>query len=162
MHGRMARSQCIVHRQNRSLMVKHRQGDEEWLCLPGGGVEGREEPSAAAKRELKEECMVEGTIIRQMSFVSYAPDDQTHTFLVDIGEQEPTLGADPDVPMGREVLAEVKWLSLAEIPERDRAFLWAGGLLGIPEFFAEVEAWGPTISCPSQEEGIQHTNETAD
>ncbi len=147
----MARAQCIVHRGNRVLMVKHCQHGQEWWCLPGGAVESGENPSAAALRELHEECRVAGALVHQTSFVSYASDDQTYTFLVDIGDQEPNLGDDPEVPEGKEVLVDARWLSLAEIAERDRAFLWAAGLLGVPEFFVQVEAWGSAISWPSDE-----------
>ena len=132
-------------------MVKNRQAGQEWWCLPGGAVEPGEDPSAAALRELNEECRVEGTLLRQTSLLSYAPDDQTYTFLVDIGDQEPTLGDDPDVPEEHKVLVDVRCLSLSEIPERDRAFLWAAGLLGVHEFFVQVEAWGNAISYPSDE-----------
>jgi 8-oxo-dGTP diphosphatase len=54
--------------------------------------------------------------------------------------------------MGDQVLADVRWLSLDEISERDRAFLWAAGLLGVGEFFAQVETWGSEISLPGKEE----------
>jgi 8-oxo-dGTP diphosphatase len=148
----MPRAQCLVHRDNKVLMVKHHQGEQEWWCLPGGGVEPGEEPVAAALRELEEECCLVGKAVRQMSHVCYAPGDETYTFLVDVGEQEPVLGYDPDMPLGDQVLAEVRWLSLDEIPERDRAFLWAAGLLGVGEFFGQVEAWGNEISLPGKEE----------
>lgn len=148
----MSRAQCLVHRGDKVLMVKHRQGEQEWWCLPGGAVEPGEVPVIAALRELEEECCVVGKAVRQMSHLCYAPGDETYTFLVDVGEQEPALGYDPDVPEGSEVLADVRWLSLDEIPERDRAFLWAAGLLGVGEFFARVEAWGNEISVPGRKE----------
>jgi 8-oxo-dGTP diphosphatase len=144
----MPRAQCIVYREGRILMVQHHQGGDTWWCLPGGGVEEGESPAAAALRELAEECRVEGKVVRQLSHLTYAPDDETFTFLVDIGDQEPTLGHDPDVAPGAEVLAAVRWLALDEIPERDRAFLWAAGLLAIREVFEAVEGWGDAISYP--------------
>lgn len=42
----------------------------------------------------------------------------------------------------------MKWLRLAEIAERDRVFLWATGLLGVGDFFAEVKQWGAQYSYP--------------
>ena len=148
----MPRAQCLVHRNDKVLMVKHHQGEQEWWCLPGGAVEPGKEPVAAALRELEEECCLAGKAVRQTSHVCNAPGDETYTFLVDIGEQEPILGHDPDVPLGDQVLADVRWLSLDEISERDRAFLWAAGLLGVGEFFAQVETWGSEISLPGKEE----------
>ena len=145
------RAQCIVHRKNRLLMVRHRHHGEEWWCLPGGGIEQGETPAEAAIRELKEECCVDGTIVRETGIVVYSPDDRAHTFLVDIGNQKPTLGTDPDYPQNKQVLVDLKWLKLSQIPERDRAFLWAAGLLGVEEFLAEVFGWGDSTSYPQQE-----------
>jgi hypothetical protein len=39
---------------------------------------------------------------------------------------------------------------LAEIPGRDRAFLWASGLLDIKAFYDEVIGWGDRISYPKK------------
>ncbi len=145
------RAQCIVHRKNRLLMVKHRLDGKEWWCLPGGGMEEGETPAEATIRELKEECCVNGTIVRETGIVVYSPDDRAHTFLVNIGNQKPALGTDPDYPQNKQVLVDLKWLALSEIPERDRAFLWAAGLLGVGEFLAEVSSWGDKISYPDKE-----------
>ena len=148
----IARAQCIVHRKNKLLLVRHRQDNEEYWCLPGGAVEEDETPAEAAIRELKEECNVNGKIVRETGIVIYSPEDRAHTFEVDIGTQEPRIGTDPDYPQDKQILVEVKWLALSEIPERDRVFLWAAGLLGIEEFYNEVSGWGDKISYPKKEE----------
>ena len=142
----MARAQRIVHRGNRLLMVKHRMNDEEYWCLPGGGTIEEEKPAQAAIRELKEECCVEGSIIAEVSHTKYPPDSQSYTYLVDIGNQEPRLGVDPE--SGVPILVDIAWLSPKEISERDRAFLWFSGLLAIPEFYSEVEQWVDDRSHP--------------
>ena len=151
---KIERAQCIVPKGNKLLMVKlslQTDGHEFW-CLPGGHIEEGETPAEAAVRELKEECCVEGKIVREMSLVEYRSAesihhfDRIHSFLMDIGSQEPAIGIDP----GHEDdgILDVKWLTLAEIPERDRAYLWAAGLMDIREFFDEVFAWGDSISYP--------------
>lgn len=149
------RVQAIVVREGHVLMVKHRLHGVEWWCLPGGGLEPGETPEEGALRELQEECSVDGTVIRQTSLVCNAPDDVTYSFLVDIGDQEPSLGNDPDMPSGQQVLSDVQWLRLCQIPERDRAFLWAAGLLGTGTFYSEVEQWGDEISYPGMAEATK-------
>jgi len=145
----MTRAQCIVHRRNKLLMTRNRQDGEEWWCLPGGSVEEGETPAKAAIRELKEECCVDGTIIRETGFAALDSGDGAYSFLVDIGDQTPRLGADPEFSEVNQALVGIEWLALAEIPERDRAFLWSAGLLGIDEFLAEVTEWGDSISYPT-------------
>jgi RimJ/RimL family protein N-acetyltransferase/ADP-ribose pyrophosphatase YjhB (NUDIX family) len=156
----MPRVQAIVVRDDRILMVKHRQDGEEYWCLPGGALEAGESPEQGALRELREECQVDGEIVRQTAHVSYAPDDETYSFLVDIGDGNPSLGHDPEVDEGQQelLLVDVQWLRLSEIPERDRAFLWAAGLLGAADFLSEVEGWGNDTSYP----GTAHSRPAAD
>jgi hypothetical protein len=72
---------------------------------------------------------------------------------LEIGDQEPQLGIDPEFTGDAQILVDVRWLALSEIPERDRAFLWASGLLGLEDFLSEVESWGNEISYPKVGEG---------
>lgn len=142
------RAQCIVHRKGKILLVKHRRHGEEWWCLPGGAIEPGETPEQAAVRELQEECCVDGKIIRETGIAYYSAEDRAYTFEADIGSQEPRLGVDPEESSDNPVLVDVKWLSLGEVSEKDRAYLWTYGLLGIGDFRQEVSAWGDSISYP--------------
>ena len=145
------RAQCVVLRGDKLLMARHRQGGETWWCLPGGGIEPNENPEAAAIRELKEECGVHGRVLRKISYVVYSETNVSHTFLIDIGDQEPIKGTDPEFAQDKQILAEIRWMFLSEIPERDRAYLWAFGLLGVKALLAVVEGWGDALSYPGAE-----------
>ncbi len=146
----MARAQSIVHREGKLLMAQHQLDGRTWWALPGGSVEEGESPAEAALRELREECCVDGIIIRETSRWSHSGKGETQTFLIDIGDQIPSLGHDPEVAEGTQklVLIDIQWLHLSQIPERDRAFLWAAGLLGVDEFFPKVLKWGNALSYP--------------
>ena len=150
----VSRAQCIIHRGNKLLIVKlkHLEDGHEFWCMPGGRIEEGETPAEAAIRELKEECGVVGTVVRELGDIESVSEgyNRIYSFLTEIGTQEPVKGTDPDCEEER--LLDVGWLSLAEIPERDRAFLWAFGLLGIEEFRAEAERLGDSISYPNLKE----------
>jgi len=147
----MPRVQAIVVLRDRVLMVKHRHNGVEWWVLPGGAQEDDELPWQGALREFKEECNVDGVVVRPIAWASAVDGAQSYSFLVDIGDQNPSLGLDPEVAEGKQVpvLVDVQWLRLADIPERDRAFLWAAGLLSVDEFLLEVENWGDDPGYPS-------------
>jgi 8-oxo-dGTP pyrophosphatase MutT (NUDIX family) len=145
---RTIRAQCIVCRRNKLLMVKHCLDGQDWWCLPGGCVRPGESPAQAALRELSEECGVDGEIVRELGCIPDPPYSQACSFVVDIGQQSPRLGYDPEESPDSQSLVDVQWLSLRQIPERDRAFLWASGLLAIAQFRDEMEGWGDEISYP--------------
>lgn len=146
------RAQCIVVRDDKVLMVKHKHSETEWnYCIPGGGIEKDEKPEQAALRELQEECLVTGTIIKQTS-VYVDPYDNTNSFYtyhIDIGEQIPALGEDPEI-IDNPILVDVKWIKFNELSERDRAYLWSAGLICIEKFAGELESWNDDISYPNK------------
>jgi len=146
----MTRAQCIIHRGSQILMVKHHMNDDGWWCLPGGGVEPQETPAETVLRELEEECFVRGQIVKQTGLLTDGFGIETITYLVEIGSQEPHMGSDPEFTQDDQILADVRWLTLAEISERDRAYLWAAGLMSIPIFLDEVSCWGDELSYPIQ------------
>jgi ADP-ribose pyrophosphatase YjhB (NUDIX family) len=133
----MIRAQSIVHRGNKILMVKHRMEECEWWCLPGGGVELSQTPSEVL-RELQEECCVSGMLLRQTGHMIDGYSIELVTFLVDIDNQEPRIGVDPEFMSTDQILIDMRWLTLAEILERERAYLLAAGLMSIPVFLEEI------------------------
>lgn len=145
------RSQSMVIRGNRMLLVEHQLFGRDFFNLPGGGIEENETPEQAALRELEEECRVKGTLVRPLT-VEYKPDleSRVFTFLVEIPEDAVAkTGIDPELPADEQSIIGVKWMRLDEIAERDRAYLFGAGLMRVPYFHDEVLMWdGEDISYP--------------
>lgn len=145
------RSQSMVIRGNRILLVEHQLFGRDFFNLPGGGIEENETPEQAALRELEEECQVKGTLVRPLT-VEYKPDleSRVFTFLVEISEDAVAkTGIDPELPADEQSIIDVKWMRLDEIAERDRAYLFGAGLMRVPYFHDEVLMWdGEDISYP--------------
>lgn len=145
------RSQSMVIRGNRILLVEHQLFGRDFFNLPGGGIEENETPEQAAIRELEEECQVKGTLVRPLT-VEYKPDleSRVFTFLVEIPEDAVAkAGIDPELPANEQSIIGVKWMRLDEIAERDRAYLFGAGLMRVPYFHDEVLMWdGEDISYP--------------
>lgn len=135
---RRDRVQAMVVRNDKILLVKHRMRGREFFCLPGGGIEPGESCEEAALRELKEESLVDGTIVRKLS-IQFKPRNlgEVHTYLIEIADDAVAgSGVDPEFPPEKQTIIGVEWLSLEEIGEADKAYLWASGLNRI-DFFHE-------------------------
>ncbi len=137
------RSQAVVCRNGKLLLVEHKMKGRDFFNLPGGGIEENETPEEAALRELFEEAGVKGRILRPLT-IEYKPDRESRifTFLVGIPEDAvPEKGTDPELSEEEQTIIGVSWRSLKEIPERDRAYLFGAGLMRVPEFHDEVLKW---------------------
>ena len=138
------RAQCMVCRGDQILMIEHKMRGRDFFNLPGGGVEEGESPEEAALRELQEEALVEGKILRPLAR-EYKPDgvSRVFTFLVEIPEDAvPQTGVDPELGEDEQTIVGFAWKRLCEIPERDRAYLFGAGLMRVPIFHDEVLNWG--------------------
>ena len=146
------RSVVFVIRNKKILMEKLSYpslGDRVFYSIPGGGIEEGETPEQAAIRELKEECGLDGTIVRKLTEL-YNNNRTEHVFEVKVpDDREPITGYDPEEAENEDPpLKEVLWQALDEISEKDRAFLWSYGLIQIDGFYDEVISWGDKISYP--------------
>ena len=145
------RSIALVVRNDKILSVQTHRSGRYINELPGGGIESAETPEEAALRELKEECGLVGTINRQLNILHWKDGSTEYVYLVDVSsEQQEMIGSDPETPEGEEqAIKNVRWLSLDEFTERERAYLWSYGLLDVECFHDEVLLWGDEISYPS-------------
>ena len=146
-----SRSVAIVIRDGKILMERVFYFGREFFTVPGGGIEKGETPEEAAIRELKEECGLDGTIVKPLAVQYKDNRSAEYSFEVSISDdQEAITGYDPEETSDNPPLKEVLWMNLNEISEKDRAFLWSYGLMLVPGFFDEIKNWGDEISYPGQ------------
>lgn len=111
------RAQAIIIQDNKVLFGKglFENGEIRHFFI-GGGVEKDETPEETVMRELREEANVEGKILFEISNINM---ENHHTFFVDIGEQIPIIGCDPEEeeilkPKDKKMLQELVFLDLKE------------------------------------------------
>ncbi|MBQ6786412.1 MAG: NUDIX hydrolase [Lachnospiraceae bacterium] len=145
------RSVAIVVRNGAVLVEKTYYEGRYFYALPGGGIEEGESPEETALRELKEECGLDGKIIKPLNIVHKKDGSREYVYEIAVSEEQIAItGKDPELTEEEQVILEVCWLRLYEMSEKDRAFLWAYGLMEVEEFWDEVQSWGDEISYPKK------------
>lgn len=145
------RSVAIVVRNGAVLVEKTYYEGRYFYSLPGGGIEEGESPEETALRELKEECGLDGKIIKPLNIVQKKDGSREYVYEIAVSEEQIAItGKDPELTEEEQVILEVCWLRLYEMSEKDRAFLWAYGLMEVEEFWDEVQSWGDEISYPKK------------
>jgi len=78
-------------------MAKHEDNDGSMWCLPGDAFEDGELPEGGVLREMREETGVNGPVVRCVAdILDERGGIAAHTYLADIGDQEPALGHGPN------------------------------------------------------------------
>lgn len=149
---RKERSVCIVVRGNK-ILLEHINYGHEFYDFPGGGIMEGESPEEAAVRELKEECCIDGRVVKKLAVVYHHAEyyDAEHCFLLEVcDDAEVSTGIDPELDSYNQMIKKVEWKTLEEIPERDRAFLFGRGLLMVDGFKEITYDWKDEISYPGK------------
>ena len=114
---------AVVEREGALLLVRHQKPDRDpYWVLPGGRLEPGERIPECAGRELAEETGLTAGFSGVL-YVSEFLRDGRHT--IDVvarmaleGDEEATLGSDPEVEPGAEpTLREIRWVSVEELQE---------------------------------------------
>jgi ADP-ribose pyrophosphatase YjhB (NUDIX family) len=104
----------LFNGQGELLLIRNRYGDQDMFVLPGGGVGWREEPAAAAARELREEVGISAELRLLGEYGSEAEGKRDQVSLY-AGRSDQPPAAD-----GKEV-AEATFFALGDLPKATSA-----------------------------------------
>ena len=134
---RVRAAAIIFNQKNELLLVFHRDPEtkEEWLTLPGGGIEGDESITDALVREVREECCIEcqpGRLVYVREYIDWNKNiHHVGLFFTAQGASEAVqTGIDPEVE--EQFIVESRFYSREEIentsvavyPETIKFQLW--------------------------------------
>jgi ADP-ribose pyrophosphatase YjhB (NUDIX family) len=72
----MFRARAIIIRNRHIALIKRQRGEHVYYVVPGGGMEGAENPRQTAIRESREELGLEVAIERLLAKITYHGKDQ--------------------------------------------------------------------------------------
>ena len=101
----------ILDKDERALLVEHAYHPRFPWGLPGGWIDGDEEPAAAVLRELKEELQLEARVVRILHVSKTAPNHIDMAFHCE--------ALNPIGKLCHELLA-YRWAARDELPELKR------------------------------------------
>jgi ADP-ribose pyrophosphatase YjhB (NUDIX family) len=108
---------AAIIRNGAILMVQHEEARRVFWTLPGGKVEDGETPEQAVRREVQEETglyvAVTRALFERLMRITSEPEV---CFLGEIlGDQEPSLGYDPELAASAQVLKAVAWFQIDNV-----------------------------------------------
>lgn len=109
----------LLIQDNKLLMVKHKMGDNHsFWNVPGGGMQFGQDAESNLKREFLEETGLE-IEVKKYQFVHEFLDPPLHAielfFEVRQTNGKLVVGIDPELETGKQVIDEVRFLSMEEI-----------------------------------------------
>lgn len=114
---RLGRAQAVIIRENKVLFGYGKVGERLGHFFIGGGVEIGETSTESVLREVREELNVKGKIIFKLRKEVL---DEHFTFLIDICNQECTLGYDPEEDGWEEDKLSLQKLIWVPLNEKER------------------------------------------
>ena len=109
---------CVLTRGGDVLLVRHTYGDTERWELPGGGIKRREEPLAAARREIQEELGIEVRNWAMLGDLFERIDgkrDRLWCFSAELSDRE--------IAIDRAELSEAAWFPRDDLPARTAKYV---------------------------------------
>lgn len=109
---------AAIIRNNTILMVKHTEEKKVYWTLPGGGIAVDESPEEAVIREVEEETGLKAKICRLLYNIIFEEAGNPiaeKCFLLEIGEQMPMLGHDPEHNVNEQRLTGLSWFPVEKV-----------------------------------------------
>jgi 8-oxo-dGTP pyrophosphatase MutT (NUDIX family) len=110
---------CVLTRDGEVLLVRHTYGPSQRWELPGGAVKRREEPLAAARREIREELGIDLTDWRPLGDLFERIDGKRDTLWCYTAE----LGSSEQVVADEAEIAEARWFPRDALPADSHRYL---------------------------------------